>query len=165
MSLYLNNRCMRTQWQTYAEAAEAAGHTPDRTKWRVGKEVFIADTDEEAIALAAEGMMGRFHSDYFFGIYSQAGRLADMKNDESVPDSDFTPEYRARNEWLVGSPETVAEKLETLYEDLGGFGTLFVVGNDYSSDPGPWMESMERLATEVLPMVNRWIGADTANTN
>ncbi len=164
MSLYLNNRCLRTHWETYSQAAEAAGHEPDRAKWRVGKEVLIADTDEEAIALAAEGMMGRFHSDYFFGIYSRAGRLANMKSDESLPDSDFTAEYRARNEWLVGSPDTVAEKLGALYEDLGGFGTLLVVGNDYSDDSGPWMESMERLTKEVVPTVNRWIGADAAHS-
>ena len=37
------------------------------------------------------------------------------------PDSDVTPEYCAKHNWLIGSPETVAEKLE---RDLSRGGRL-----------------------------------------
>jgi alkanesulfonate monooxygenase SsuD/methylene tetrahydromethanopterin reductase-like flavin-dependent oxidoreductase (luciferase family) len=47
----------------------------------------------------------------------------------------------------------VAEKLETLYDDLGGFGVLLVYCFDYVENPSAWHTSMRLLAEEVLPRV------------
>ena len=53
------------------------------------------------------------------------------------PDSDVTPEYCAEHNWLVGSPATVAEKLERIYHEAGGFGGLLVFGFDYADNQKP----------------------------
>jgi alkanesulfonate monooxygenase SsuD/methylene tetrahydromethanopterin reductase-like flavin-dependent oxidoreductase (luciferase family) len=37
-----------------------------------------------------------------------------------------TVDYCARRNWIVGSPATVTEKIETIYHEVGGFGTLLV---------------------------------------
>jgi alkanesulfonate monooxygenase SsuD/methylene tetrahydromethanopterin reductase-like flavin-dependent oxidoreductase (luciferase family) len=76
-----------------------------------------------------------------------------LKHDLSVADDDVTPDYLSRTTWLVGSPDTVAERLAAQYEELGGFGTVLVSGYDYSEDPEPWRRSMELMATEVMPRV------------
>jgi alkanesulfonate monooxygenase SsuD/methylene tetrahydromethanopterin reductase-like flavin-dependent oxidoreductase (luciferase family) len=68
-----------------------------------------------------------------------------------VPDSDVTPEYCARHNWLVGSPATVAERLHRIYEEVGGFGTLLLFCFDYSENPQAWRHSLELLAKEVMP--------------
>jgi alkanesulfonate monooxygenase SsuD/methylene tetrahydromethanopterin reductase-like flavin-dependent oxidoreductase (luciferase family) len=70
-----------------------------------------------------------------------------------VPDSDVTPEYCARHNWLIGSPATVAEKLERVYNDVGGFGNLLVFGFDYADNPGAWHRSLTLLAEDVAPRV------------
>ena len=65
--------------------------------------------------------------EYFLPLLGAFGFLEYLKHDPDVPDSDVTPEYCARHNWLVGSPATVAEKLERVYEEVGGFGTLLRV--------------------------------------
>jgi alkanesulfonate monooxygenase SsuD/methylene tetrahydromethanopterin reductase-like flavin-dependent oxidoreductase (luciferase family) len=45
----------------------------------------------------------------------------------------------------------VADKLNRLYEEVGGFGTLLVFCFDYSENPKAWHHSMELLAKEVMP--------------
>ena len=65
----------------------------------------------------------------------------------------MTVEYCARRNWLVGSPKTVAERLEAIYEEVGGFGQLLVFGFDYQDNPGAWKNSLRLLQQEVLPRV------------
>jgi alkanesulfonate monooxygenase SsuD/methylene tetrahydromethanopterin reductase-like flavin-dependent oxidoreductase (luciferase family) len=38
-------------------------------------------------------------------------------------------DYCARHNWVIGSPATVAHRLEKIYAQAGGFGTLLVMGN------------------------------------
>jgi alkanesulfonate monooxygenase SsuD/methylene tetrahydromethanopterin reductase-like flavin-dependent oxidoreductase (luciferase family) len=54
---------------------------------------------------------------------------------------------------LVGSPTTVARKIEQLYEAAGGFGTLLMLVYDHSRQQEGWERSTRLLATEVLPKV------------
>ena len=70
-----------------------------------------------------------------------------------MADSDVTPAYCAKHNWLVGSPDTVAEKLAKIYDEVGGFGQLLVFGFDYIDDRQAWRHSLELLANEVLPKV------------
>ena len=65
----------------------------------------------------------------------------------------MTPEYCAKHNWLVGSPATVAEKLERIYHEAGGFGGLLVFGFDYVEQPEAWHNSLRLLAEEVAPRV------------
>ena len=76
-----------------------------------------------------------------------------LKHSPEVPDSDVTVDYCAHHNWLVGSPATVAEKLEKVYNDVGGFGSLLVFGFDYTENPGAWKNSLRLLSEEVLPKV------------
>ena len=76
-----------------------------------------------------------------------------LKHDQNVPDSDVTPEYCAKHNWIIGSPATVTEKIQRVHEEVGGFGHLLVFGFDYVEDPEAWRRSLELLAKEVLPKV------------
>jgi alkanesulfonate monooxygenase SsuD/methylene tetrahydromethanopterin reductase-like flavin-dependent oxidoreductase (luciferase family) len=69
------------------------------------------------------------------------------------PDPAVTAEYLADNAWLVGSPDTVVEKIEALVEEIGPFGVLLAHSYDNAADPGAWDRSMELLATEVGPRI------------
>ena len=116
------------------------------------REVFVADTDAEAMRLS----VGRHDGPHDAASTScrcsrRSASPSILKHDPSVPDSDVTPEYCARHNWLVGSPATVADKLNAVYEEVGGFGTLLVFCFDYSDNPKAWHHSMELLAKEVMP--------------
>jgi alkanesulfonate monooxygenase SsuD/methylene tetrahydromethanopterin reductase-like flavin-dependent oxidoreductase (luciferase family) len=154
MSLNLNPSYIASHWGSVEAGAAKTGRTPDRGDWRMIREVFIAETDEEAYRLSCGGMMGRMMREYLLPLLGSFGFLQYFKHDPDVPDSDVTPEYCAKHNWLVGSPATVAEKLERMYHEVGGFGTLVALGFDYSTEnPTAWHESLQALATEVMPKV------------
>jgi alkanesulfonate monooxygenase SsuD/methylene tetrahydromethanopterin reductase-like flavin-dependent oxidoreductase (luciferase family) len=117
------------------------------------REVFVADTDEEAMKLSVGSYMGRMMREYFLPLLGNFAFLEFLKHDPSVPDSDVTPEYCAKHNWIVGSPKTVVEKIEKIYDEVGGFGQLLVFGFDYADNPKAWRHSLELLSKEVMPKV------------
>ena len=154
MSLNLNPGYVSSHWDAVMAGAARTGRTAKRSDWRLVREVFVADTDEEAWRLCIGGMMGRMMGEYFLPLLSNFGFKEYLKHQPQVPDSDVTVEYCAKHNWLVGSPKTVAEKLEKVYNDVGGFGSLLVFGFDYTENPGAWKNSLRLLSEEVLPRVS-----------
>jgi len=151
MSLNLNPAYVASHWESVEIGAARSGRTPNRKDWRMVREVFVAETDEEAWRLSVGGMMGRMMSEYFLRLLEQFGFKDYLKHTPDTPDSDVTVEYCARHNWIIGSPATVAEKIETIYRQLGGFGTLLVFGFDYKENPQAWHNSLRLLAEEVMP--------------
>jgi alkanesulfonate monooxygenase SsuD/methylene tetrahydromethanopterin reductase-like flavin-dependent oxidoreductase (luciferase family) len=151
MSLNLNPTYVGSHWEAVEQGAAKANRTPKRADWRMVREVFVADTDAEAMRLSVGGMMGRMMTEYFLPLLGAFAFTEYLKHDPSVPDSDVTPEYCAKHNWLVGSPDTVSRKLNDIYEEVGGFGTLLLFCFDYSENPKAWHHSMELLAKEVMP--------------
>ena len=70
-----------------------------------------------------------------------------------MPDDEVTVEYLCDNVWLVGDPETVAEKLARLARDVGGFGYLLVIAHEWTPRDA-WVRSMRLLRHEVLPRLD-----------
>ena len=151
MSLNLNPAYVGSHWDAVEEGAARTGRTPDRSDWRLVREIFVAETDEEAWKLSVENMMGRMMGEYFLPLLASFGFTEFLKHDQDVPDSDVTPAYCAKHNWLVGSPDTVAEKLEAVYEEVGGFGSILLFGFDYADEPQAWRNSMQLLSEEVMP--------------
>jgi alkanesulfonate monooxygenase SsuD/methylene tetrahydromethanopterin reductase-like flavin-dependent oxidoreductase (luciferase family) len=150
MSLNADLRSLRSQWDTYAEAAEAAGRTPDRANWRVVKEVIVAETDAEAFKIATESGLGDFQRGYG----ARMARLFPVLQglpEPKISDEELSPEFNARHNWIVGSPATVREKLEQYQDASGGFGTLLLLACDYADRPHAWRRSLQLLAEEVAP--------------
>jgi alkanesulfonate monooxygenase SsuD/methylene tetrahydromethanopterin reductase-like flavin-dependent oxidoreductase (luciferase family) len=153
MSLNLNPAYVSSHWEAVEIGAAKTGRKPDRAEWRLVREVFVADTDEEAMRLSVGSHMGRMMREYFLPLLSEFDFRQYLKHDQSVPDSDVTAEYCARHNWIVGSPSTVAEKIAKIHDEVGGFGQLLVFGFDYVENPKAWRHSLELLAKEVLPKV------------
>jgi alkanesulfonate monooxygenase SsuD/methylene tetrahydromethanopterin reductase-like flavin-dependent oxidoreductase (luciferase family) len=150
-SVYAGNAFLRSHFEDYAEVAAANGHPVGRHLHRVVRDVVIADTDAEAKALAIKGL-GHAWETYIKPTYVRFGVMKGLLHDPDFDQSKVDAEYLAEHVWIVGSPETVTEKLEKWCDDLGGpFGTLLIYSHDYIDDPKPWEESMQRLAQEVAP--------------
>ena len=164
MSLGLGPAYLAGHWEAVLEGAERGGRTPPpRSEWRIVRDVWLADTDEEAVRSAREGMMFRAWREYLHPLFAFGPYpfTAGMKHDESVPDDAVDLEYMLEHLWLVGSPETVAQKLRGLYEISGGFGTLLAMILDHSEDRARSEKSMRLLVEEVLPMVADLTGGES----
>lgn len=159
MSLNLNTGYIRDHWASVEAGAATAGRRADRALWRVSREVCIADTDKAAMKLAVHGGLGRLWGEHLLPLFRDFGFLNFLKHDQGVADSDVTVEYIAQHNWIVGTADTVAEKIEGMYHELGGFGTLVMLGTDYVEQPEAWRESMHVLARNVMPRVRHLVPA------
>jgi alkanesulfonate monooxygenase SsuD/methylene tetrahydromethanopterin reductase-like flavin-dependent oxidoreductase (luciferase family) len=151
MSLCWSPDHLLSHWRVYAQGAESAGLTPRREDWRIGCEIYIAETDAEARRRAVDGAMGECWRNYMLPLMRDNGFVAGCKHDQSVPDSDVTVDYLADNVWIVGSPQTAAEKLARLRDKVGDFGCLLQVVYDHIDDMEPYRASLTALQQEVLP--------------
>ena len=143
-----------THWAAVEEGAKRSGRTPKRSDWRMVREVFVAETDEQAWELSVGGMMGRMMREYFLPLLGQFGFLQYLKHDQSVPDSDVTPEYCAKHNWLIGSPETVAREAgESLQRRRRVRRSCWCSASITLDNPNAWHTSLRLLAEQVAPRI------------
>ena len=118
---------------------------------QVVRDVFVAESDDAARKWVREGNMARAWRENNFPTLDLFGWRKFLKHDESVPDAATDVDYLIDHLFLVGSPETVARRLFTVDEALGGFGTVVLNAYDWGDDAGPYRRSMELFAREVIP--------------
>ena len=134
-------------------APASTGRTPDRSEWRIAREIFVADSTKEARKMALEGVLARDFEQYFHPLIGKGRGYGIVKQDPDMPDSEVTSAYMADNVWIVDSREEVTEKLAALAEEVGGFGVLLAMGHEW--DPGGnWLKSMTLLKQAVMPMLD-----------
>jgi alkanesulfonate monooxygenase SsuD/methylene tetrahydromethanopterin reductase-like flavin-dependent oxidoreductase (luciferase family) len=141
-------------WDSVAEGAAAAGRTPDRGRWRMLRDIFVADTDAEARRAVLDGFAARFWNEYFKPIAEKLNATHMFRRRDADQMAELTAQYLVDTKvWAVGSPATVAGLIREQFELSGGFGTLLMLGSDYA-DQGErekWFRSMELLAKQVMP--------------
>jgi alkanesulfonate monooxygenase SsuD/methylene tetrahydromethanopterin reductase-like flavin-dependent oxidoreductase (luciferase family) len=148
---YLPTRNLKLHWDTVSEAALKAGRTPDRRKWRIAREIYVAETDEIARNEVLNGPMRRAFEQYMRRVLASFASLGLYKVDPDMPDEGITAEYLAEDIWIVGSPDTVTEKLRNLYDGVGGFGSVLQIAYDWEPEQGRFDNCMRLLANEVMP--------------
>ena len=121
---------LKTHWAAVEEGAASAGKTTDRGIWRIAREIFVADTTDEAMDEAINGTIGRDFRDYFLQLLPDSPYFNLLKTHDDMPDADVTAEYMAENVWIVGSPDEVEARLRKLYADVGGFGVVLVTAHE-----------------------------------
>ena len=96
-------------------------------------------------------MTGRVWRDYLLPLFREFNLMPIFKHDPDVPDDAVDIDYLADHMWLVGSPETVANKIRTLYNDVGGFGYIITMVFDQLENQEGWEKSTRLLAEDVIP--------------
>jgi alkanesulfonate monooxygenase SsuD/methylene tetrahydromethanopterin reductase-like flavin-dependent oxidoreductase (luciferase family) len=146
---------IRRHWDTWKAAAESKGFLADRSRYRVCRDIFIADSDAEARRRAINSGLGVSWEHYLGSIYKKFGLFQGIIDDSGtgIDVSQVDVDFLADHVWLCGSPETVKRKLERMVEMTGGFGEIVVNSHDNIDDPEPFIESLQRLATEVVPKI------------
>jgi alkanesulfonate monooxygenase SsuD/methylene tetrahydromethanopterin reductase-like flavin-dependent oxidoreductase (luciferase family) len=149
---------IKTHYPKYAEGCARSGREARPAEWRVAKSIFVADDDVTVRRITRAP--GNVFGDYFRNLQRKAQRTrgnAFFKHDRSLPDSAVTEEYLTEQLLIAGTVNEVVEKLLAFREFIGPFGTLLYCGHDWSDAPA-MRRSMELMAEEVLPRVNRAIG-------
>jgi alkanesulfonate monooxygenase SsuD/methylene tetrahydromethanopterin reductase-like flavin-dependent oxidoreductase (luciferase family) len=149
---------LATHWPTYKQGCELGGHAPRGEKWRVARSIFVADDEATArrYALDPNGAYG-FYFGNLMAKRRARGLLDTFKHDLSLPDAQCTLDYVLSRMTIYGTPERVAEQIVELRRQVGPFGTLLYVGHDWA-DAGLAKRSLELMATDVMPRVNRALG-------
>ncbi len=151
LSLSFGNTYLASHWQAMEKGAAEAGRTADRSIWRVGRDVYVADTDQEAWDRVLNGMVGDQYRNFWLPVLKRIGMLDSCKHDANVADSDVTVEYMMKHNMCIGSPETVERKIGEIVESSGGFGCLLMTSYDHLDNMEAWRESTRRLAHEIMP--------------
>jgi alkanesulfonate monooxygenase SsuD/methylene tetrahydromethanopterin reductase-like flavin-dependent oxidoreductase (luciferase family) len=155
---FIHANWVATHWPTYREGRERGGHPLSGADWRVARSIFVAD-DEATAERYARDEHGAYGF-YFWNLMAKRrarGQLDTFKHDAAMPDSECTLSYVLDRLVIRGTPERVAERIVELRQQVGPFGTLLYVGHDWH-DPALARRSMELMATQVMPRVNRALG-------
>ena len=147
----LHASTLKEQWQTYSDAAAAAGRTAQPSDWAVARNVFVADTTAEARRLAKSNSLGKCIQ-YILDLTAATASngVAMWKRDAQQPDADCTLDYFLDDVIIAGDPKHVTQQLLELREQSGPFGTLILTAHDWD-DRDRWKHSLELFAHEVVP--------------
>jgi alkanesulfonate monooxygenase SsuD/methylene tetrahydromethanopterin reductase-like flavin-dependent oxidoreductase (luciferase family) len=153
LSLMFSRRQLMGQLESIKKGAARSKTPPRRKDWRIVRDIMIADTDAEAMDLVVNGFLGRMWIQYFIPTLIAHKNDKIIVDDPNLPLGQVTAEYLAKNQAIVGSPDTAYEKICEMIEISGGFGTLVALTHDYLDAPDAYRKSMRLLAKEVIPRV------------
>jgi len=155
-------RCM----DLYRQTAREFGYEPSRDQLGWSVPVYVADTDEQAVAEA------RPHADAFInkllkrpieqtlppGYVSQASLKGALQMRSARAEAQASFEgVLASGAFVAGSPKTVREKLLATIEELG-IGNLLTFVQFGTMPHDQTMRNIELLATEVIPFLKERAG-------
>jgi alkanesulfonate monooxygenase SsuD/methylene tetrahydromethanopterin reductase-like flavin-dependent oxidoreductase (luciferase family) len=152
---YVGAYVVRAHIQSFLEGRRSAGLSADASGWRVARSVFVAD--EEATARRYAHREDGAHGFYFHVMktkLAKAGALDVMRDFLDQPDSELSTKRCIERLVIAGTPESVADQVLEFRNEVGAFGTLLYTGHDWT-DPTLARRSMELMANEVLPRIDR----------
>jgi len=151
---FLMPEWVKSHWPKYVEGREAVGMKADPSEWRVAKSIFVADDESTARRYALEEG-GPYHF-YFKQLTRKllgGGRSNLFKTDQSMPDSEVTPDYVVKRLVIAGTVNSVVDQLLAFRDQVGDFGKLLYACHDWM-DPALGKRSMQLMAEQVIPRVN-----------
>jgi alkanesulfonate monooxygenase SsuD/methylene tetrahydromethanopterin reductase-like flavin-dependent oxidoreductase (luciferase family) len=140
---------LANHWQTYCEGAASVGRPAKPADWRVARNVFVADTTDEARRIARNGSLG-WTIEYILELTRRGPGVGMWKRDAAMTDDECNLDYFLDEVIIAGDPVEVARRINELRDRIGLFGTLVLVAHDWS-DRSSQLSSVELFANEVLP--------------
>lgn len=125
----------------YHEAGRRAGHSPEMLKVGVHAMGFVGETDTAA-------------KDAFYPGWAHLTATIGRERGWSAPTrQQFEAMAGPEGAFLVGSPETVAAKMQHASETLGGISRITFQMSTASLETAAMQRSIELLGTEVAPRI------------
>jgi alkanesulfonate monooxygenase SsuD/methylene tetrahydromethanopterin reductase-like flavin-dependent oxidoreductase (luciferase family) len=159
---FLLSQWLPTHWANYEEGKRKAGEVADRADWRIARTIFVADDDKVARRYGRDDPASPYRFYWRMLVYKmmRGKRQIAFKTHPEQPDSDLTEDYILDRLVIHGTVDKVVDEILRLREETGDFGEIVYAGMDWV-DPRLARRSMELMATEVMPRVNKAIGADS----
>jgi alkanesulfonate monooxygenase SsuD/methylene tetrahydromethanopterin reductase-like flavin-dependent oxidoreductase (luciferase family) len=150
-SSLLSSSQLPGHWNTVVEGATKVGRVPDRSQWRIARDIFVGPTPSIARE-RARAVLGRNYEVHQHPSRVGTWQMAAPKLNPAMPDEAVDVDYMMENVWIVGDPMECEDKIRALHEVTGGFGTLLSVTAD--SDDASWdHQSLQLLAEKVGPRI------------
>jgi alkanesulfonate monooxygenase SsuD/methylene tetrahydromethanopterin reductase-like flavin-dependent oxidoreductase (luciferase family) len=149
-----------SHWANYAEGKRRAGQTADPADWRIARTLFVADDDKvaERYGKSDANSPYRFYWRQLRIKLTIPKRHIVFKTHEAQDDAELTDDYVVDRLVICGTVNKVVDEILKFREQVGDFGELVYAGMDWV-DPQLARRSMELMATEVMPRVNKAIAA------
>ncbi len=144
---------VKSHWPRYVEGCKRVGRTVDFANWRVAKSVFVAKDMATAKAYATDPDSPYVY--YYRSLFTKLkrnGRIELFKTGRDQPDDEVTLQSVCDKLIIYGTPDSVADQILALQEEVGQFGTLLYAGKDWS-DRELARRSMILMAEQVIPRV------------
>jgi probable LLM family oxidoreductase len=125
----------------YRQAGERAGHAPETLKVGIHALGYVAETDEQAAA------------DFFPGYAETFSKIGEERGWGPVTRRQFDALLEPTGALVVGSPETVAEKVKHYDKVLGGISRLSFQMSVAGLGHGKLMRSIELAGAKVKPLL------------
>ncbi len=153
---------VRSHWEGFTAGCADAGRAPMSEDWRVARSIFVAPNDAEARDYVREpdGPFAHYYG-YLVELIKRAAFHAIMKDGPDMADDAVTPDYACERFIVAGSPESVAEQLLALRQEVGPFGTVLMTATDCRNEAhkARLLDSMRLMAEEVMPRLRHAVGA------
>ena len=146
-------------WKTYEESVVAAGRQPDRADWGILRSIFIADTTREAVQRARTNSLGK-NFEYIGRLFDKGLGRKIYKRDLDMPDSECNLDFLMTEQIIAGDVDEVLRRLVRMIDETGMFGSLILMSYDWD-DKASWLRSMELFDRELMPALNKALGATT----
>ena len=144
---------LATQWSFAEESAAKHGNTVNRKDWRIVMMWHIAETREQAIAEAKDGLL-RWHNEYNVGTLMRPGVEAFKTAHEAVETTALADGATA----VIGTPADLVKRIRDLVQLTGGIGAVIGFVHDWASRANT-SKSWDLVARYVIPEVNGLLDA------
>ncbi|KQS00641.1 luciferase [Williamsia sp. Leaf354] len=137
----------------YREAGSRSGFAPEQLPVGIHAPGLVADTDDAAVAAAYPGWADLF------------GRIGRERGFGAPGRAEFDAMAGPHGAMFVGSPDTVAEKIARVSDDLGGLARLTVQMTNTKLPHDAMLRGIELLGGSVKPAVAQLMGANVPAGN
>ncbi|MEQ9642268.1 MAG: LLM class flavin-dependent oxidoreductase [Alphaproteobacteria bacterium] len=137
-----------TQWTFAEQSAKKHKQKVDRADWRIVLMWHLAETREEAIEQAKDGLF-RWHNEYTVGTLKRPGVPAFKTPNQGVEAMAFRDGATA----VIGTPDDMVKRIRELQKLTGGFGLVCGFVHDWASRENT-LRSWDLMARYVIPEVN-----------
>jgi alkanesulfonate monooxygenase SsuD/methylene tetrahydromethanopterin reductase-like flavin-dependent oxidoreductase (luciferase family) len=159
---FLLAKWLPSHWTNYAAGKRNAGEAADPADWRVARTIFVADDERTALRYGRQDANSPYR--HYWRMMGKKMRYSSrqiiFKSRPGQDDAELTDDYLVDHLVLCGTVSRVVEQILALHQEIGDFGELVYAGMDWV-DPALAKRSMELMATEVMPRVNRTLQGKT----
>jgi alkanesulfonate monooxygenase SsuD/methylene tetrahydromethanopterin reductase-like flavin-dependent oxidoreductase (luciferase family) len=162
-SNYVQAHWVATHIPRFVEGRRNVGLPEDPTQWRIARSIFVADDRATAYryAKSEDGPYGFYFQNIMRKIARGRGGLGLFKSAPDQPDGEVSVRHSLDTQVLAGTVDEVVDQILAFRDLVGPFGTLLYAGHDWADVPLA-RRSMELMASEVMPRVNKALGAAEA---